>query len=187
MLEADSAATGAGRGAGDWRRRFDAAQWLERTCHTDRAGGDADTNRPPPCDSGECPQRPQSPHAVRSESSRSDGALRGSLRTVPRERRQRRYPVRQRHIPEAAGFALGGNAKAFRRRTILDHRKRSPLYWHGGLCPSPSTAGRLETGALHSAFAATVDGRTRGDGALQPEIAARTRERSSLARVGALS
>jgi hypothetical protein len=143
--------------------------------------------RPTPGDSSECPRRAQSPHAVRSESSRRDGALRRSLRTMSRERRQRRYPVRQRLIPEAAGFALGGNAKAFRRRTILDHRKRNPLHWHAGLCPPASTAGRLETGTLHSAFAATDDGRTRGDGARQPEIARRTRERLSLVRVGALS
>jgi hypothetical protein len=44
----------------------------------------------------------------------------------------------------------------------------------------PWIAGRLETGTLHSAFAATDDGRTRGDGARQPE-------RASLVRVGALS
>ena len=44
-----------------------------------------------------------------------------------------------------------------------------------------------KTGTLHSAFAATDDGRTRGDGARQPERATRTRERSSLVRVGALS
>src|SRR5271168_2203283 len=186
-LGSDSSPTGAGRGVGDWRRRFDAAQRLERTCHTDRDGSDAGAQRAAPGDSGESAQRAQPGHAVRSESSRSDDALRGSLRTVSRERRQRRYPVRQRPIPEAAGFAPGGNAKTFRRRTILDHRKRNPLHWHGVLSPDPWTAGRLETGALHSAFAATVDGRTRGDGALQPEIAARTRERLSLVRVGALS
>src|SRR5208282_3842859 len=142
--------------------------------------------RPPPGDSGECPQRAQPPHAVRSESSTSDGALRGSLRTVSRERRQRRYSVRQRLIPEAAGFALGGNTKPFRRRTVLDHRKRSPLHWHACLCPSPWIAGRLETGTLRSAFATTDDGRTRGDGARKPEIATRTRERLSLVKIGIL-
>jgi mono/diheme cytochrome c family protein len=38
--------------------------------------------------------------------------------------------------PKPPDFALGGDAKAFRRRTILDHRKRSALHWHAGLCPS---------------------------------------------------
>src|SRR5208282_6707336 len=155
-LEADSSPTGAGRGAGNWRRRrFDAAQRLERTCRTDRDGSAAGAKRPPPGDSGECPQRAQPPHAVRSESSRRDGALRGSLRAVSCERRQRRYSVRQRFIPEAAGFALGGNAKTFRRRTVLDHRKRSPLHWHACLCSPPWTARRLEIDTFHSAFAAT--------------------------------
>src|ERR1700722_18187114 len=62
---------------------------------------------------------------------------------------------------------------------LLAERQRS-LHWHAGLCPAPWIAGRLETGTLHSAFAATDDGRTRGDGARQPE-------RASLVRVGALS
>jgi hypothetical protein len=53
--------------------------------------------------------------------------------------------------------------------------------------PAPWISGRLETGTLHSAFAATDDGRTPGDGARQPEGATRTRERLSLVRVGALS
>jgi cytochrome c553 len=39
-----------------------------------------------------------------------------------------------------------------------------------------------ETGTVHSAFAATDDGRTRGDGARQPEIATRSGERLSLER-----
>lgn len=110
-LESDSSPTGAGRGAGDWRWRFDAAQRLERTYHTDRDGSDAGAKRPPPGDSGECPQRAQPRHAVRSESSGSDGALRGSLRTVSRERRQRRYPVRQRLYPKPPDLRLAETQK----------------------------------------------------------------------------
>ena len=103
------------------------------------------------------------------------------LRSVSRDRRRRRYPVRQRLIPEAAGFALGGNAKALRRRTILDHRKRSPLHWHARLCPGSWIAGRLEASTLHSAFAATDDGGARGDGARRSE---RATTRTSLVKVG---
>jgi hypothetical protein len=180
-LESDSSPVGAGRRAGDWRRGFNAAQRLERARHTDSDGSAVGAKSPAPGDSGECPRRAQPSHAVRAESSRSDGALRGSLRAVPRQRRPRRYAVRQRLVPEAAGFSPGGNAKAF-QRTILVHRKRISIYWHAGLCPTSWTAGRLETGALHSAFAATDDGRTRKDGARRPERSGRTRA-SSLVRL----
>src|SRR5580692_1964010 len=60
----------------------------------------------------------------------SASPFRRSLRELPRKRWQRKNRDGPESLPASAGYAPGTNPEPDRRRDLLHHRERYPIYWY---------------------------------------------------------